>query len=704
MQFPAESILGQATRYGYGYSSPTHSCKYTIDQAASMESDIRNWLLQLPPAFHMDLNPATEAAPLETRDDLVLAAQRCEISIMVNRLVMRIYLPFLRKPCGSSVTTTSPHQASYGTVNAAHSIVHASQLLQSIWNAQRPAKDGRPSVSQGTPALFDFYPPGRIVFDAAVVCAHAFIKEPMTMWAQVAIKDVDAALAVLKDEGLWRGSGGLGLGAQYEVVKGDAIRIVETLAVHMESLRSQAGSSHPAIKRKHDQVENNIDTATETQALSHRHHELPPRLDTNGHGADIINILPTEQHPPPSPMHPNKRTSPTTPYSREDGSNSRSRLSSKSSSEKGGKTSKKHSYPSVGIRVRPGKEGNSPLSRPNTGPLSVTPTTPSSVGGSSEGRARPFTPMVSTPRTPNVAQTPIDLMAYRQPSDVHIIAPQQLHYPESPANDLGYPPRSPSIPQDHRMQHVQQQLEAVADYPVHYAPAEAGLMEMHISQQQQQRRYSVDHHPHAPPEPQTYPQNSPVAYDLSYAPKHGYDGRQPEIVQSHPEGYGAAVSPYGPPSSGGGQSTASSPYATTSLGTPTYGAEPHDSPQPFVQPRQVPQTYYPYHPSYEATATSLSDPRHAAAVTPAVGSIDGNVDDGTNSPLNSMYERPTSVSYDVKPSLDTQNLSTIPYHLSHPAEPMGPPQAWQSAPQSVSSEQSQQYWGGHHPDDYKYYQ
>ncbi|KAG7442813.1 uncharacterized protein BT62DRAFT_904513, partial [Guyanagaster necrorhizus] len=99
--------------YGHGSSSTSkNGYGYTIDQAASMESEIRSWLNDLTPCYRLDITDLDLSDP-----DPVLAAQRCEVSITVHRLIIKIYMPFLKKHASVSETVPAPHQASFGSVN-----------------------------------------------------------------------------------------------------------------------------------------------------------------------------------------------------------------------------------------------------------------------------------------------------------------------------------------------------------------------------------------------------------------------------------------------------------------------------------------------------------------------------------------------------------------------------------------------------------
>ena len=70
----------------------------SIDQAALFEADVTTFLADLPPAFRLELDRdwtepsvSTQAAPAKS----ALLAQKCELVILANRLILKLYLPFL---------------------------------------------------------------------------------------------------------------------------------------------------------------------------------------------------------------------------------------------------------------------------------------------------------------------------------------------------------------------------------------------------------------------------------------------------------------------------------------------------------------------------------------------------------------------------------------------------------------------------------
>jgi hypothetical protein len=209
--------------------NPYHG--HSMEQAASLEKLVTDWLSELPPQFKLALEPGSqpESAPS------VLIAQRCELAIAANRLILKIYLPFIK---AASASSNPVHQASFGTINAAHAIVNASKALYTVWKTR--TKEGLENASL-TPALFEFYSFGRSLFNAGVVCAHAVIHQASAVWAKAALEATEAALDILKDP----------------LVDGPAsesVRVVEIMRGRAE-IERRGATTGAGMKRKYDQVD-----------------------------------------------------------------------------------------------------------------------------------------------------------------------------------------------------------------------------------------------------------------------------------------------------------------------------------------------------------------------------------------------------------------------------------------------------------------
>jgi hypothetical protein len=173
----------------------------SIKEAAAFE--VAQFLTDLPLAFKLEIDAdlSTLAAsvsstslfssdsPERSSSSACLITQQCQLVITGQRLILKIYLPFLR-PSHTSATCNTNYQATVGTINVTHAIMYASRRKQS---------PGSQSKQPG-PAIFDYYSFGRALFDAAVVCAHSVIIQHSAIWARVALDDCDVVDALKGDE------------------------------------------------------------------------------------------------------------------------------------------------------------------------------------------------------------------------------------------------------------------------------------------------------------------------------------------------------------------------------------------------------------------------------------------------------------------------------------------------------------------------
>lgn len=669
--YSPEPLLGQSR---FSHTSTPPGCSYTIDQAAFMESDIRTWLSQLPGCFHFDIN-----GPEETSTDLTLLAQRCEVAITTHRLILKVYLPFLKKydSYPGSAPMEPPHQAAYGTVNAAHVIVKAAKILQTLWNTPRFNRDVKSPTLFWPPALFDFYPLGRTLFDAAVVCAHAAIKQPTTMWAMTATEDVNIALSILRDESVWSGAGGFGLAACNNVEQQDLLRVVEAAWAKIQSQLSHAISASGPLKRKLDDV----DQEQRLQIVAPSDPN-PQHLDV-GRDAKSMDVTP---RPSPHLLAQIQRSSLLHPSNRGDSRLDTSpRGSVREKDKKPGKKSQT-AYPSVGIRVRPKKDGSSPLSQ------FASSSTESRTPVSAEND-RAMTPALNSSYPPSSVVSSEAVVEYSQSHSQH---PQSENFirDSSPSghDDHIYRSRSSSISQSHPAHGHHQEMSHNTLYDS-YPPAESSLDPI-----SQHRRYSVDHQ--LQQGQSGYVMDSPTMYDYSSPyTQRSYDNGA--ISEPHLESYAPPVSPYGTTSSNGPLSTASSPYTTVS--TPAYATSAlsshHASPRTFGQqiPNSATQPYYATS-SYDAHYDSPSISDHQSTVV-QLSSLDQNmVDDMVTAVPDSIYDKTQSAMYDAKPALN----HTLPYQANEHHVETAMPVAAQSWPLPTQPNPEDQYW--QHPGEYnKYY-
>ncbi|KAF9224961.1 hypothetical protein BS17DRAFT_669963, partial [Gyrodon lividus] len=107
----------------------THE-QFTLEQAASCANEVKQWLADLPSTFRLDIDsdlpnvqgsqyqssyaangsPSSSNLSDSTTVSPVLLAQRCELAVTAQRLIMKVYIPFLR-PSYCHGNSTSYYQA-----------------------------------------------------------------------------------------------------------------------------------------------------------------------------------------------------------------------------------------------------------------------------------------------------------------------------------------------------------------------------------------------------------------------------------------------------------------------------------------------------------------------------------------------------------------------------------------------------------------
>jgi len=338
--------------------------RYSLEQAVSCANDIQQWLTDLPAPFRLDIDSDPNTGTLsEDVDDSsssspsggptvspVLLAQRCELMVTTQRLLMKAYIPFLRPSNSHSCPTTHLH-ATVGIFDAAHAIIRAIRALCSMWKQRPDLKGKRP-----TPALFSFYSFGRILFDAAVVCAHSAIKYPTKYWVPTAVEDVNNALEMLRDPLLNTGRGPMRGGVEGDVQ--ESIIIISQLQKKVEmARRGNPDALVSGTKRKRDEVEgdteripNGLQLPCIGGTVSSTNFKCSPPVPMSGPG---VVAQPTQTSREKDVTPPEERRKPATPpvlpYPKRlhtEGRDSKSK----------GKSGKKLPYPQVCVRVRPGKE------------------------------------------------------------------------------------------------------------------------------------------------------------------------------------------------------------------------------------------------------------------------------------------------------------------------------------------------------------
>ena len=222
--------------------SPNDSSESSIERAEQFESEVKTWLLELPKAFRFDINNTeTTASSSKVPISPNLQAQRCELALIANQLILKVFLPYLKNCTGPS-SDGLPRRVVSSVIDAGHAVFQAMRILHTTWR-------------QTQPAAFLFYSLGRTLFDTAVMMACAVIAHPSSASSSVAIDDVSAAIDIMQDTrmGSGRKSKQDDRGDLPEVVK-----IITLLKTKAEAKRAGddvvAGPSPPTgLKRKHDE-------------------------------------------------------------------------------------------------------------------------------------------------------------------------------------------------------------------------------------------------------------------------------------------------------------------------------------------------------------------------------------------------------------------------------------------------------------------
>ena len=386
---------------------PEAHARYSLELAVSCANDIQQWLADLPAPFRLDIDSDTNvvnvpedvsespsSVPCPTVSP-VLLAQRCELMVTAQRLLMKIYIPFLRPSNSHSCQTTYLH-ATVGIFDAAHAIIRAIKALCSMWKQRPDLKGKRP-----TPALFSFYSFGRILFDAAVACANSAIKHPTKYWVPTAVEDVNYALEILRDPLLNTGRGPMRGGAEGDVP--EAIEIISQLQKKIQMARKgNLDAPTSRTKRKREEAESDAEHLPDGLRLPHiggtvspTHFEPSPPVPTPLPGVVVQPTQISREKDVTLSEEPPKPATPPVPPSLKRLQTGRE----PKSKDKNDKNAKKP-LPQSGVRVRPGKEPPFCKNRSNSNSSTSATPEPTVNRESLTSSARP-TPTPSIDRTPH---------------------------------------------------------------------------------------------------------------------------------------------------------------------------------------------------------------------------------------------------------------------------------------------------------------
>jgi len=228
--------------------------------------------LELPKAFRFDINNIEISSRVSISPNL--QAQRCELAIIANQLILKVFLPYL-KNCTGSCSDGLPRRVVSSVIDAGHSVFQAMRILHSTWR-------------QTQPAAFLFYSLGRTLFDTAVMMACAVIAHPSSASSSVAIDDVSAAVDIMQDTRM-----GSGRKSKHDD-RGDlpeVVKIITLLKTKAEAKRAgddiDAGPPPPTgSKRKHDEspdcssFANNFELPYVGAGVKASHPSMDPSIET----------------------------------------------------------------------------------------------------------------------------------------------------------------------------------------------------------------------------------------------------------------------------------------------------------------------------------------------------------------------------------------------------------------------------------------
>lgn len=675
--------------------------------------------------------------------DASLHAQACELAILANLLVVKIYAPFLHPNLAS---TSAPAGAgaigislSSGppTLLAAQAAASAAQM---ILRAAQSIRSNNESTSSGTtnvlPTFFEFYPLEKVLLNAVVICAHAGLTEKVR-----ALSSTDAGGGIMKDVGV-----GIDMLLDFGESLGEGPKsAVDALAKRILSNRG----SNLSLKRKHSRVDvsdpssshskftfcgfyrvhlltrcantgnlhdlsltnpgiddgahgdtnlvgrGSLDTSAEKQGPIYLHSTVSVAQQQQQQQSGILGTspfalssrssfsdqqFPSDQYqpqPPRTEQHQIQLADALTPVSTRRGSGVQD--INKEDHEKEKKHAKKsHTYPSVGIRIRTGKDA---MNRSRTQSVTTTTNGPS------------LSSMTSTPRSLTSAES---VLAYqlqqkqKSQQSMSSVAESSMSA-ETPQQRS----RSPSYGQVHFDPHLQQQQRqrqlSEGEYPASYGPPHRDGLQpssgatgyiLGPSPELQPSPFSPEQASYAPRSSQEY---SPTMYEQSHSltTTTTYDKAPlPSSAESLPS-YNSVSSPFsnsnGPPSSSGSPfppasnaSSAGHPPTPTFNGgnssrptPPVFGPQPGGPPPPPPPPGSLSyyQTSGPFNPNgaYGSTPTATSLAHHGSIIpteNTRMSSQSSTMSEvvAHDKPGRQQQQQYPSSVFGMKPSMDSRHI------------------------------------------------
>lgn len=663
---------------------PDSCCGYTVDQAASLEGDIRRFLEKLPSPLRFTVmdDESKGDAPQFPEADVpqrnALRMQRCALMIMVQRLTIMVYLPFLRQHRTSPLSSMSfmsgqPDDRDGGPGNTCNPVLHPIyRAAQSIIQASLRLgsyNGNRSHPQQVPPLLLDLYPVESALLDAVVICTY------MTTFHAPLFpghKTADNAISGMRM--LWDSTLGSERTALLE-------RLKKRFHVTLDS------PSMYGVKRKHEQIviqaAGSLDTESSKSggepSMNHPQKQL---------------LMMQERRNATNNSVGGKRSGKTLPNVRDPETGQKDKKHAK----------KSHAYPSVGLRLRQGKE-TLPFLRAKMGSSSK----PALNIGADDGTIR---------QQGLELQSTLDLMT----APMTEVQPPQLgsHVPNTPVAPLIHEgvhrSRSSSLDQDsHHQSHPQRDSPSTVSFIAQFKDGD-GLLHTnsvahveaydHVYQQQDAHLNSI-----------TLPRSFDGDQEherqrASFSPVY-LQGLTPMTVASSPYSSSGHVTPAN-----------GSPYAASgSIVTvaPSLGQAPHAIVSHPPGPSSYANAYYHMDPSNGFNANtynqthgqeniSYTGVRLDTAGEPSPSIVNGNSTGGMGMaatvPSPPVYEKTRSTMFDVKPPMDMLVQQQMHHHhmLQHQTtygadqhqqdpismvEPTWTPQPPQS---TIPIDDSQRFW------------
>ena len=212
-----------------------------LEESVEFEGKVNQFVSDLPTDYQIDLNSPPSLEDEDSHMSLILA-RSCELQIVANRMIISLYIPYLR-----AHPVNPPHQASLAIMNAAHKVIRCMRIWQSRSNCPGARERGR----WGSFGVYYEY--GRILFDAAVVCASIALDGTGSAFAACLKEDVDSALEVLKDMEASRGPKRCGVGVG--TPNGVEANVTEPVAIICMLKQKIEANKTAGIKRKRQDSE-----------------------------------------------------------------------------------------------------------------------------------------------------------------------------------------------------------------------------------------------------------------------------------------------------------------------------------------------------------------------------------------------------------------------------------------------------------------